>query len=63
VLTPQLAAHAPARRGLPPLYRAEHHEHHRCRQRCAAHSHRDRDQQRRHIEEVRGRPAEHQEYH
>jgi hypothetical protein len=63
VLAPELAAHAAARRGLPPLYRAEQHERHRCGHRRAAHGHRDRDQQRRRVKEVRGRPAEHQEYH
>jgi hypothetical protein len=63
VLAPQLAAHAPARRGLPPLYHAEHDERHRRGQRRAARRHRDRDQERRRVKEVRGRPAEHQEYH
>ena len=63
VLAAKLATHAPARYRSPPPDRQERRERHRRGRRRAPHGHRERDHQRRRIEEMPDRPAEHQEDH
>lgn len=63
VLAAELAAQAPARRRPPAPDRTERRQRQYRGHRRASRARRDRDRQRRRIEKVPDRPAEHQEYH